>query len=144
MALIIFKSSIYKNDVSCIRLGNTKHEMLCCLVLIIVHGLFGCSSKFIAGDTLSILAEIRDIQGQQLNNCTIQVQNQNGEILDGPDSIPGKFHKVFIVASRKANYLISISCPGFKTYQTSAIYGVNITSIRPLRLGVIIMKALQE
>lgn len=112
--------------------------------MFLILGIYGCSSKLIVGEGLSVLAEIRDTQGKQLNSCTIELQNHAGEVLDGPDNIPGKFHKVFIVAPNKAGYLISISCPGFKTYQVLATFGENVTPIRPLRLGALTMESVQE
>lgn len=107
-------------------------------------GIYGCSSKFIAGEGFSVMAELCSAHGKQLNTCTIELQNQDGEILEGPDGIPGKFHKIFTVSSHKTNYLVVISCPGFKNYQISATYGENVTPIRPLRLGMITMESLHE
>ncbi|MGI9227276.1 MAG: hypothetical protein ACR2PU_00650 [Gammaproteobacteria bacterium] len=118
--------------------------MLCCFGLFLILVLYGCGSKCIAEGGLSVLAEIRDPQGKQLNSCKIELQNQDRKILEGSDSIPGKFHKVFIVAPHRANYLVNISCPGFKTYQTLAKYGESVTPLRPLRLGVITMEPAQQ
>lgn len=123
---------------------NTKLEKIYCLGLFLILSLCGCGSKFIAGEGFSVMAELRSTQGKQLNICTIELQNQDGEILEGPDRIPGKFHKVFIVSSHKVKYLVIITCPGFKAYQISATYGGNVTLIRPLRLGVITMDSLHE
>ncbi len=114
------------------------------MVLLLILGIGGCGSRFITQDGLSVLAKIQNKQGQQLNICEIELQNQDGKSLQGPDSIPGKFHKVFIVPPHQADYLVVISCQGFKAYQTSVIYGENVTSIRPLRLGVITMESVQE
>ena len=91
-----------------------------------------------------MFAEIRDIQGKQLNNCSIELQNQDGKFLDGSDNVPGKFHKVFIITSRKTEYLISILCAGFKTHVTSVTYRDDVTPIKPLKLGIITMEPLIE
>lgn len=121
---------------------NIKLEKICFLGLFLSLGIYGCSSKFIAGEGLSVLAEIRDTQGKQLNSCAIELQNKDGEILDGPDNVPGKFHKVFTIIPNNVDYLISISCPGFKTHEITATYGEDVTPIRPLRLGKITMESL--
>lgn len=127
-----------------IKLKNSKSKICCCIVLLLILGLGGCGSSFVTKGGLSVLAEIQNTQGQQLNICEIELQNQQGKTLQGPDSIPGKFHKVFIVAPYQADYLIVISCPGFKVYQTSATYGENITPIKPMKLGVITMELVQN
>lgn len=115
----------------------------CCFVLLILS-IFGCSPNVLTGEGFSVLAEIRDAKGKQLNDCLIELQNQDGQILEGPINVPGKFHKVFIVAPNQADYLIEISCPGFKKYKMSVTYGENVTPYRPLRLGVIMMEIAQE
>lgn len=127
-----------------VKLKNTKSNICCSIILLLILCLGGCGSKLVTKGGLSVLAEIQNTHGQQLNICEIELQNQDGKTLQGPDSIPGKFHKVFIVAPKQADYLVIISCPGFKTYQTSATYGENVTPIRPLRLGVITMESVQE
>ena len=130
--------------ISNVKLKNTKSKKYCSIVLLLILGLCGCGSRYVTKDGLSVLAEIQNTQGRQLNICEIELQNQDGKTLQGPDSIPGKFHKVFIVAPKQADYMVIISCPGFKVYQTDAIYGENVTSIRPLRLGVITMESVHE
>lgn len=115
----------------------------CCLVLLILS-IFGCSSNILTGEEFSVLGKISDSKGKQLNDCLIELQNQDGKNLEGPINVPGKFHKVFIVAPNQAEYLIEISCPGFRKYKTSATYGENVTPYRPLRLGVIMMEIAQE
>lgn len=127
-----------------VKLKNTKTKIYSCIVLLFILSLGGCGSKFVTKGGLSVLAEIQNSQGQQLNICEIELQNQDGKTLQGPDSIPGKFHKVFIVAPKQADYLIIIYCPGFKTYQTDAIFGVNFTPVTPLKLGVITMDSVVE
>ena len=130
--------------ISNVKLKNTKFKIYCCIVLLFILCLDGCGSRYVTNGGLSILAEIQNTQGQQLNICEIELQNLDGKTLQGPDSIPGKFHKVFIVAPKQADYLVIIYCPGFNTFQTSANYMSDITPFRPLRLGVISMESAQE
>ena len=142
MILKTLRASTYL--ISNVKLKCTKSNIYCCIVLLFILCIGGCGSRYVTKDGLSVLAEIQNTQGRQLNNCEIELQNIDGKTLQGPDSIPGKFHKVFIVAPKQADYLVIISCRGFKSYQTDVIYGENATSIRPLRLGVITMESLQE
>ncbi len=131
-----------RNILRDVKLKDIKLGKFCCLDLFLILGLCGCASKLILGDGFSVMGELRNVHGKQLNVCTIELQSQDGKIISGPDNIPGKFHKVFIVALREADYLISISCPGFKTYEITATYGEDVTHIRPLRIGKITMESL--
>ena len=84
-----------------VNLKNPIHELFCYIGLLIIFGLSGCGSKYTAGEAFSVMAELYGSSGKQLNNCTIKLLNQEGKVLDGPDNIPGKFFKVFVVAPKK-------------------------------------------
>ena len=114
------------------------------MVMLFVSGLYGCGSIFTAGEGFSVMGELYNSSGKQLDTCTIKLVNQEGKVLDGPVNIPGKFHKKYVVASNKANYLVSILCPGFEIYQVYVTYGEDATPIMPLRLGEVLMKSLIE
>jgi hypothetical protein len=98
----------------------------------------------VSGEGFSVMAELRNAQDKQLNSCSIELYNHDGIILDGPHSIPGKFHKVFIVPPNKANYFVNILCPGFKNYEIMTTYGEDVSHLKPLKLGIIKMELLQE
>ena len=125
-----------------VKLKSSKSEILSCMGFFIILRLYGCVSKFVAGEGFSVMAEIRNSYGKQLNNCIIELREKDGTILDGPDMIPGKFHKIFTVGPNKADYLINIICAGYKAYQISVAYGEVVTPNRPLILGKVTMKLL--
>ena len=120
--------------------NNYHPGLLCCFVSLLMLSVVGCGSRYVAGDWFSVIAEIENAQGKQLNICEISLQNLAGEMLHTPDSIPGKFHKVFNVSQNAADYVIKISCPGYKIYETEVTYGENVTPVRPLKIGVIVME----
>jgi len=127
-----------------VKLKNTTSENIRFIGILFIFVACGCGTKFTAGEGFSVMAELYNSSGKQLNNCTIKLLNQEGKVLVGPENIPGKFHKVFVVTSNKASYLVSILCPGFKTYQTHVTYGEDVTPVTPLRLGEITMESLRE
>lgn len=127
-----------------VNLKNTTREYLRYIGLFLVSVLCGCGSKYTPGEGFSVMGELYNSRGKQMNNCTIRLLNQEGNVLDGPDNIPGKFHKIFVVSSNKTNYVVDILCPGYKTHQNHVTYGEDVTPITPLKLGEVTMKSLYE
>lgn len=114
--------------------------LLFCFVLLSASSVIGCGSRYVAGDWFSVIAEIENTQGEQLNICEISLQSLAGEMIHAPDDIPGKFHKIFNVSYNVADYVIKIYCPGYKIYKTEVVYGENVTPVNPLEIGIIVME----
>ncbi len=127
-----------------INLKNPAREIFYFIGPLIIFGLCGCGSKYIAGKGFSVMAELYDSSGKQLNNCSIKLLNHEEKVLNGPYNIPGKFHKVFVIPSNMAKYIVEIICPGYKSHQTYVTYGEDVSPITPLRLDEIMMKPLYE
>ena len=123
-----------------VKLNKIYTRVICSFVLLLTLDLIGCGSQYVVGDWFSVIGEIEDNQGQQLNTCEISLQNRAGKMLQAPSRIPGKFHKAFVVPDKKLDYIVSISCPRYKVYQTRITYGENVTPVQPLKLGVIVME----
>lgn len=114
------------------------------LYALISFGLFGCGPHFAFDHWFSVIGEIKNELGKQVNSCAITLLDHEEKTIEAADSIPGKFHKIFHVRPEASEYIILIYCPDYKPIRRSVTYTQTVTPVRPLNMGVVIVEPTLE
>ena len=128
-------STIQRHDKKGIAIGLSSF-----IILATIINLPGCASDYVVGDWFSVIAELENEQGKQLNHCEIALQNSRGKTIVAASSIPGKFHKIFKVPHNIMCYEVIIYCSGYKPYKNTVLYRVDVSPVLPLKIGIVTME----
>lgn len=102
--------------------------------------LLQCDLPPIPYERFSVSGEIYNNKDVTLNDCTVELLNNESTTVWASYEVESEFSLSFTVEPFKGNYPLLIKCPGYKDYKTIVDYGDSVTPLKPLALSIIRMK----
>lgn len=107
------------------------------MIIVSVVSLNCCSPIMHADSTFQISAQLENEEGKKVDNCLLELRNEKNNVLYEIKRIDGKFTEQLHVAPYEAEYLVVLSCPRYETRKIRVNFGKDVTTTKPLDLGIV-------